>query len=141
MTIQPFGDISRETLDRSDTVAYSNILEAGISERVVRQIWESNDEPEWMLDLRLRSLKLFQEMQTPTWGPSLEKLDLDSIYYFGKPEGSGDNKSWDDVPDAIKSTFDRLGIPEAERAMLAGVGAQYDSEVVYHSLRQELQDQ
>ena len=68
-------------------------------------------------------------------------MDLDSIYYFGKPEGSGDNKSWDDVPDAIKSTFDRLGIPEAERAMLAGVGAQYDSEVVYHSLRQELQDQ
>jgi Fe-S cluster assembly protein SufB len=107
----------------------------------VRKIWESNKEPDWMLDVRLRSLKIFQEMKTPTWGPSLEKLDLDSIYYFGKPEGSGDNKSWDDVPDAIKSTFDRLGIPEAERAMLAGVGAQYDSEVVYHSLRQELQDQ
>ncbi len=86
MTTQPFGDISRETLDRSDTVVYSNILEAGISERVVRQIWESNNEPEWMLDIRLKSLKLFQEMKTPTWGPSLEKLDLDSIYYFGKPE-------------------------------------------------------
>lgn len=86
MTIQPFGDISRETLDRSDTVIYSNILEAGISDRVVRQIWESNDEPEWMLDIRLKSLKLFQEMKTPTWGPSLAKLDLDSIYYFGKPE-------------------------------------------------------
>jgi len=141
MTTQPFGDISRETLDRSDSIIYSNALEAGISERVVRQIWESNDEPEWMLDIRLRSLRLFQTMKTPTWWPSLEKLDLDSIYYFGKPEGSGDNKSWDDVPDAIKSTFDRLGIPEAERAMLAGVGAQYDSEVVYHSLRQELQDQ
>ena len=67
MTIQPFGDISRETLDRSDHVTYSNILEAGISERVVRQIWESNDEPEWMLDVRLRSLNLFQEMKTPTW--------------------------------------------------------------------------
>ena len=67
MTTQPFGDISRETLDRSDIVAYSNILEAGISERVVRQIWESNDEPDWMLDIRLKSLKLFQEMQTPTW--------------------------------------------------------------------------
>ena len=86
MTIQPFGDISRETLDRSDTVVYSNILEAGISERVVRQIWESNNEPQWMLDIRLKSLKLFQDMKTPIWGPSLAKLDLNSIYYFGKPE-------------------------------------------------------
>jgi Fe-S cluster assembly protein SufB len=67
MTTQPFGDISRETLDRSDRVTYSNILESGISERVVRQIWESNDEPDWMLDVRLRSLRLFQEMKTPTW--------------------------------------------------------------------------
>jgi Fe-S cluster assembly protein SufB len=67
MTTQPFGDISRETLDRSDIVSYSNILEAGISERVVRQIWESNDEPEWMLYVRLKSLRLFQEMKTPTW--------------------------------------------------------------------------
>ena len=86
MTIQPFGDISRETLDRSDVIIYQTELEMGISEKVVRQIWESNGEPDWMLDLRLRSLKLFQEMQIPTWGPSLAKLDLDSIYYFGKPE-------------------------------------------------------
>jgi Fe-S cluster assembly protein SufB len=141
MTTQPFGDISRETLDRSDTITYQGELVMGISETVVRRIWESNKEPEWMLDFRLKSLDTFQKSKTPTWWPSLEKLDLNSIYYFGKPEGSGDNKSWDDVPDAIKSTFDRLGIPEAERAMLAGVGAQYDSEVVYHSLRQELQDQ
>ncbi|NRH20575.1 Fe-S cluster assembly protein SufB [Candidatus Gracilibacteria bacterium] len=141
MTTQPFGDISRETLDRSDDITYSTALEMGISEKVVRQIWLSNKEPDWMLDVRLKSLDIFQKSKMPTWGPSLEKLDLNSIYYFGKPEGSGDNKSWDDVPDAIKSTFDRLGIPEAERAMLAGVGAQYDSEVVYHSLRQELQDQ
>lgn len=79
-------------------------------------------------------------MKKPTWWPSLEALDLQSIYYFWKPEWAWDNKSWDDVPDSIKATFDRLGIPEAERAMLAGVGAQYDSEVVYHSLKQELQD-
>lgn len=141
MTTQPFGDISRETLDRSDDITYSTALEMGISEKVVRQIWLSNKEPDWMLDVRLKSLDIFQKSKMPTWWPSLEKLDLNSIYYFGKPEGSGDNKSWDDVPDAIKSTFDRLGIPEAERAMLAGVWAQYDSEVVYHSLRQELQDQ
>jgi len=68
-------------------------------------------------------------------------LDLESIYYFGKPEGAGDQKSWDDVPDTIKKTFDRLGIPEAERKVLAGVGAQYDSEVVYHNLREELKAQ
>lgn len=141
MTTQPFWDISRETLDRSDDITYSTTFEMGISEKVVRQIWLSNNEPDWMLDFRLRSLDIFQKSKTPTWWPSLDKLDLDSIYYFGKPEWSGDNKSWDDVPDAIKSTFDRLGIPEAERAMLAWVGAQYDSEVVYHSLRQELQDQ
>jgi Fe-S cluster assembly protein SufB len=141
MTTQLFGDISRDTLDRSDTIIYQGALEMGISESVVRNIWQSNGEPDWMLDIRLRSLEIFQKSKTPTWWPSLDGLDLDSIYYFGKPEGSWDNKSWDDVPDAIKSTFDRLGIPEAERAMLAGVGAQYDSEVVYHSLRQELQDQ
>lgn len=141
MTTQPFGDISRDTLDRSDDITYQTTLESGISERVVRAIWESNKEPDWMLDFRLKSLATFQNAKMPTWWPSLKSLDLNSIYYFGKAEGSGDNKSWDDVPDAIKSTFDRLGIPEAEREMLAGVGAQYDSEVVYHSLRQELQDQ
>ena len=141
MTTQPFWDISRETLDRSDAITYQTELEMGISEKVVRQIWLSNKEPDWMLDIRLKSLHTFQNSKTPIWWPSLEKLDLNSIYYFGKPEGSGDNKSWDDVPDAIKSTFDRLGIPEAERAMLAGVGAQYDSDVVYHSLRQELKEQ
>ncbi len=141
MTTQPFWDISRETLDRSDIIIYQDTLEMGISEKVVRQIWQSNNEPDWMLDIRLKSLYTFQNSRIPNWWPSLKKLDLNSIYYFGKPEGSGDNKSWDDVPDAIKSTFDRLGIPEAERAMLAGVGAQYDSEVVYHNLRQELKDQ
>lgn len=141
MTTQPFGDISRDTLDRSDQITYQTTPVMGISETVVRQIWLSNKEPDWMLDFRLKSLETFQKSKIPNWWPSLEKLDLNSIYYFGKPEWSGDNKSWDDVPDAIKSTFDRLGIPEAERAMLAWVWAQYDSEVVYHSLRQELQDQ
>ena len=141
MTTQPFGDISRDTLDRSDQITYQTTPVMGISENVVRQIWLSNKEPDWMLDFRLKSLETFQKAKKPNWWPSLEKLDLNSIYYFGKPEWSGDNKSWDDVPDAIKSTFDRLGIPEAERAMLAWVWAQYDSEVVYHSLRQELQGQ
>ena len=86
MTIQPFGDISRETLDRSDDIKYQTTLESGISERVVRQIWESNGEPDWMLDFRLKSLETFRRLHMPTWGPSLANLDLNSIYYFGKAE-------------------------------------------------------
>ncbi len=123
-----------------DEITYSVEVEAGINENVVRQISKSNDEPEWMLELRLKALKLYEEKPMPTWWPNLEKLDLDSIYYFAKPEWAGANKSWDDVPDNIKATFDKLGIPEAEKAALAWVWAQYDSEVVYHSLKQELTD-
>lgn len=136
----PFWDISRETLDRSDSVSYTTLVEKGISEAVVRKISESNNEPNWMLELRLKSLALFQEKGLPSWWPSLERLNLDDIYYFAKPEWGWDNKTWDDVPENIKSTFERLGIPEAERAVLAGVGAQYDSEVVYHSLKTELKE-
>lgn len=135
-----FWDISRDTLDRSDTITYSTLARAGIDEEIVRQIALSNNEPDWMLEHRLKSLRVFESMQKPSWWPSLEALDLQSIFYFGKAEGGGDNKSWDDVPENIKATFDRLGIPEAERAMLAWVWAQYDSEVVYHSLKKELQD-
>ena len=117
------------------------MAKVGLDESVVRQISTSNGEPEWMLAHRLKSLELYRGFTKPTWGPSLESLDHESIYYFAKAEGGGDGKSWDDVPENIKATFERLGIPEAERKVLAGVGAQYDSEVVYHSLRQELQDQ
>jgi Fe-S cluster assembly protein SufB len=139
--IHAFGDISRDTLDSSDSIVYSQIAKMGLDESVVRQISLSNNEPEWMLAHRLKSLEIYHSFKKPTWWPSLESLDLDSIYYFGKAEGGWDAKSWDDVPEKIKSTFDRLGIPEAERAMLAGVWAQYDSEVVYHNLREELKNQ
>lgn len=91
-----------------------------------------------MLDIRLEALRLFEEREMPKWGPDLSGLDLQSIYYFRRPEGAGDNKSWDDVPENIKNTFDKLGIPEAEKKALAGVGAQYDSEAVYHSLKDEI---
>jgi len=134
----PFADISRRSLDQSDQVTYQNQAIAGLSEAVIRQISASNQEPAWMLDFRLQALEVFYKKPLPTWGPSLEALDLESIYYFAKPEGAGDRKSWDDVPENIKATFERLGIPEAERAILAGVGAQYDSEVVYHNLREDL---
>lgn len=124
--------------DFSDEITYSETVEAGINEKVVRQISLSNKEPEWMLDLRLKALELYIQREMPTWGPNLDNLDLNSIYYFAKPEWAGNNKSWDDVPENIKATFDKLWIPEAEKKALAWVGAQYDSETVYHSLKEEL---
>lgn len=123
-----------------DEIVYSNIPVRWINETVVRQISFSNNEPEWMLELRLKALKIFEEKSMPSFWPDLSKLDLNEIYYFAKPEGAWAKKSWDDVPENIKNTFDRLGIPEAERTSLAWVWAQYDSEVVYHSLKQELVD-
>ncbi len=94
-----------------------------------------------MLEARLKSFEVFKNSKMPTWGPSLEKLDLEEIYYFSKPTGTSDTRNWDEVPENIKNTFDRLGIPEAERTMLAGVGAQYDSDVVYHNIKKELEEQ
>jgi Fe-S cluster assembly protein SufB len=139
--IHTLGEVSRALFDGHDDAVYSNEFEYGVSESVVRKIWEQNKEPVWMLEKRLASLKVFQEKAMPKWGPDLSKLDLSKICYYARPEGASNAKSWDDVPDKIKNTFERLGIPEAERTMLAGVGAQYDSEVVYHNLRQELRDQ
>lgn len=124
-----------------DDIAYIGDAVAGINETVVRQISRENEEPQWMLELRLKALGLYEAKEMPTWGPDLSKLDLDSIYYFRRPEGAGNNKTWDDVPENIKKTFDKLGIPEAEKKALAGVGAQYDSETVYHSLKEEIAEQ
>jgi Fe-S cluster assembly protein SufB len=112
----------------------------GLDEEVVRQISAMKGEPEWMLEKRLVALKHFQERPIPTWGPDLSSLDLDNIYYYVKPSEM-EGKSWDDVPDTIKQTFDKLGIPEAEQKFLAGVGAQYESEMVYHSVLEHLEEQ
>lgn len=86
---------------------------------MIRFISSQNNEPQWMLEHRLKSLEIFRSLGMPNWGPDLSDLDLESIYYFAQPEGANDAKSWDDVPDKIKNTFERLGIPEAERTMLA----------------------
>ena len=109
----------------------------GLTEDVVKDISGRKGEPKWMLDIRLKALKHFLRRPTPTWGGNLAAIDFDKIKYYVKPSDKSEN-SWDDVPDAIKKTFDRLGIPEAERKFLGGVGAQYDSEVVYHKLREDL---
>jgi Fe-S cluster assembly protein SufB len=115
--------------------------EKGLSEEIVRQISAHKGEPEWMLEFRLEALKVYYSKPMPKWGGDLTKLEstLDDIYYYLKPQEKME-RSWDDVPDDIKKTFERLGIPEAERKVLAGVGAQYESEMVYHSLKKEWED-
>jgi Fe-S cluster assembly protein SufB len=110
----------------------------GLGQDVVREISAMKGEPEWMLDFRLKALDHFMKRPMPTWGGDLTKLDLDNIYFYAKPTDS-EGRSWDDVPDTIKKTFDRLGIPEAERKFLAGAGAQYDSEMVYHKIQENLE--
>lgn len=113
----------------------------GLSEEVVRQISAHKEEPEWMLDFRLKALKIYESKPMPKWGGDLSRLDsvLDEIYYYLRPQDRME-RSWDDVPQEIKDTFEKLGIPEAERKALAGVGAQYESEMVYHSLKKEWED-
>jgi Fe-S cluster assembly protein SufB len=112
----------------------------GLDENVVREISAMKDEPEWMLEYRLKALSHFQQRPTPTWGGDLSQLDLDEIYFYVRP-AEAEGKTWDDVPEGIKKTFDRLGIPEAEQKFLAGVGAQYESEMVYHNIQKHLADQ
>jgi Fe-S cluster assembly protein SufB len=120
-----------------DTAVYKS--SKGLNEDVVRKISAMKQEPQWMLDFRLKALEHFMARPMPTWGGDLSRLDLDNIYYYVRPADM-ESKSWEDVPDAIKQTFDRLGIPEAERKFLAGVGAQYESEMVYHSVQKHLEE-
>lgn len=109
----------------------------GLDEKVVRQISAMKGEPAWMLKFRLKALKYYLEREIPTWGADLSDLDLDDIHYYVKPTES-EGRTWDDVPETIKNTFSKLGIPEAEQKYLAGVGAQYDSEMIYHNIHEEL---
>ncbi len=106
----------------------------GLSHDIIDQISDQKDEPDWMREFRHQALDIFLTKPMPTWGADLGGINFDEIFYYSRPS-TEQGKSWDDVPEDIKNTFERLGIPEAERKFLAGVGAQYDSEVVYHSLR------
>jgi Fe-S cluster assembly protein SufB len=110
--------------------------ERGLNHAVIDEISDQKNEPQWMRDFRHQALDIFLSKPLPTWGADLSGIDFEEIFYYLRPSG-GAEKDWDDVPENIKNTFERLGIPEAERKFLAGVGAQYDSEVVYHSLKQE----
>jgi len=112
----------------------------GLNEDVVRAISSHKGEPAWMLEYRLRALQAFRRKPMPDWGADLSDIDFDNLYYYAKPVDSA-KRSWAELPEGIRRTYDRLGIPEAEKNFLSGVGAQYDSEVVYHSLKLELESQ
>jgi len=113
--------------------------ERGLTKAVVEEISRMKNEPEWMLEERLKALEIFYDKPMPQWGGDLSELDFDEIIYYVKPSEK-QGRTWDEVPDEIKETFDRLGIPEAEQKYLAGVSAQYESEVVYQSLEKDLEE-
>ncbi len=116
---------------------YTFKAEKGLNEGVIKNISKMKKEPEWMTEFRLKSYKIFMQKPMPPWGPSLSKINFDDIYYYIKPtENQAD--SWEKLPKEIKETYDRIGIPEAEKKYLAGVSAQYESEVVYESINKEL---
>lgn len=119
---------------------YLSSARKGIDEKIVRQISREKNEPAWMLEHRLRCLKLFSEIALPRWGPDLSSLDLNNIIYYAKASDIQAQK-WEDVPPDIRKTFDRLGIPQAEQKVLAGVGAQYESTVIYHNLKKKFREQ
>jgi len=125
---------------KDSTEMYVHLSKKGLTKDTVREISKLKDEPQWMLDFRLRSYDIFMKKPMPQWGGDLNKIDFQNIYYYAKASDKTE-KSWDDVPENVKNTFDKLGIPEAEKKFLAGVGAQYESEVVYHNLRKDLADQ
>jgi len=125
---------------KDSTEMYVHLSKKGLTKDTVREISQMKEEPEWMLNFRLRAYDIFMKKPMPQWGGDLNKIDLQNIYYYAKASDKTE-KNWDDVPENVRNTFDKLGIPEAEKKFLAGVGAQYESEVVYHNLRKDLADQ
>jgi len=125
---------------KDSTEMYVHLSKKGLTKDTVREISQMKEEPEWMLNFRLRAYDVFMKKPMPQWGGDLNKIDFQNIYYYAKASEKTE-KNWDDVPEDVKNTFDKLGIPEAEKKFLAGVGAQYESEVVYHNLRKDLADQ
>lgn len=137
---QPKISSSYEHGYNSSTQNYSYIAKPGLSSQIVQAISSHKSEPSWMSASRLRALDLFFSIPVPSWGGDLTAINFNSIHYYLKPTDS-ESTSWSDVPPEIKSTFDKLGIPQAERAVLAGVKAQFDSEVIYGSIQKTLSDQ
>ena len=134
---QQIADIDRSVYDIKDREDDFYKIDAGLTPALVEQISKEKNDPEWMKEFRLHSLEIYNKLQVPDWGPSIEGLHMDQIVTYVRPNTKmkGD---WSEVPEDIKNTFERLGIPQAERKSLAGVGAQYDSELVYHNVREEV---
>lgn len=133
-------DINRTIYDIKDKDNSIYKSQKGLTPEIIKEISSKKNEPKWMLDFRLKSLDIYNSKPMPEWAVDLSDLDMDDITTYIKPN-TKQSHSWEDVPEEIKDTFERLGLPEAERKSLAGVGAQYDSEVVYHNIRKELVDQ
>jgi Fe-S cluster assembly protein SufB len=132
--------IEPQRYDFKDPEKYVFKSRKGLDAEVVGQISAHKEEPQWMRENRLKALQQFNAMPMPSWGVDLQGLDLDDLYYYVKPTDEIQN-DWDEIPEAIKNTFNRLGIPEAEQKFLAGVGAQYESEMVYHNIQKQLENQ
>ncbi len=130
-------DIDRSVYDIKDEEKDAYRLEEGLTSDIVEKLSKEKHDPEWMHDLRMKSLEIYNNMKVPDWGPSIDGLDVDHIVTYVRPN-TNMKGSWEEVPDDIKNTFERLGIPQAERKSLAGVGAQYDSELVYHNVKDEV---
>jgi len=137
---QILKDIGDYQFGFKDPETYVFKSRKGLDREIIEKISAMKGEPKWMLEFRLMAFEHFQKRPMPTWGGDLSKLDLDNIYYYVKP-AEAESKSWDDVPETIKNTFEKLGIPEAEQKFLAGVGAQYESEMVYHQIQEHLEEQ
>ena len=127
-------DVDRSVYDIRDAENDAYRMESGLTPEIVEKLSTEKDDPVWMQQFRLESLQIYNEMKIPNWGPSIEGLDMDHIATYVRPNTKMRN-DWKDVPEDIKETFERLGIPQAERKSLAGVGAQYDSELVYHNVK------
>ena len=133
-------EIDRNIYDIVDKDDYDFKIQKGITREIIEEISKQKNDPDWMREIRLKALETYQKLEMPIWGPDLSELNMDEIATYVRPKTKL-NTSWDDVPEDIKNTFERLGIPQAERKSLGGVGAQYDSEVVYHSMNEDLKKQ
>ena len=130
-------EIDRGVYDIKNNDEFSFKTDKGLTHEIVDIISTEKNDPQWMREFRHKSLDIYNEIKMVSWGPSIEDLDMDNIVAYVRPK-SDIKGTWEELPEEIKDTFDRLGIPEAEKQSLAGVGAQYDSEVVYHSIQEEL---
>ena len=133
-------EINRNIYDIKNKDEYDFKIKKGLTPEIIKEISKQKKDPEWMKKFRLKALEVYEKLELPTWGPDLSELKMDEIATYVRPK-SKMTGNWDEVPEDIKNTFDKLGIPEAEKKSLAGVGAQYDSEVVYHSMKNELLEQ